>query len=494
LASRRKTTGGASRAAKDRQRVARLMEKNKALRKTVRALMARVERELDEHAGAFSWFQAAARLEDTVRLRTEQYESLNAQLTRELESRREIELALKHAKQLADSGNQAKTRFLAAASHDLRQPLNSALLFLESMDDVQLVAGNRELLQRAKVALASLNNLLGTLLDSARLDLNGIAPRIADFPIDALLGRIGPEFGSVARSAGLEVKFMKCSAWVRTDMHLLETILRNFVSNAIRYTSRGRVLVGCRRRPSGLEISVHDTGIGIESRHLEKIFEEYYQVPMTGRPRDVGIGLGLSIVSRIARLLAVSCSVKSVVGKGSQFSIKVPYGTPQAGATPLDVWSPEASPGGTPRALNVIVIDDHPDVLRGMAAILGKWGHRVLTASTATDAVVQLIAADLQPDLVISDYHLAAGAKGDQAILEVQREFDSHSPALIITSDPDPALRDQLQRRGMTVLAKPLNLGKLRALLNRLPGQPMADNPVSPAATSAPRAPPARDC
>jgi signal transduction histidine kinase len=474
--------------------VARLTEKNKALRKTVRALMTRVERELDEHAGAFSWFQAAARLEDTVRLRTEQYESLNVQLTRELESRREIELALKHAKQLADSGNQAKTRFLAAASHDLRQPLNSALLFLESMDDVQLASGNRELLQRAKVALASLNNLLGTLLDSARLDLNGIAPRIADFPIDALLDRIGPEFGSVARSAGLGVKFMPCSAWVRTDMHLLETILRNFVSNAIRYTPRGRVLVGCRRGPSGLEICVQDTGIGIESKHLEKIFEEYYQVPMTARPREVGIGLGLSIVSRIARLLGVGCSVKSVIGKGSRFAIRVPYGTPRKGAAALDLWSPQANSPGTQRALNVIVIDDHPDVLSGMAAILGKWGHRVLTASTATDAVVQLIAADLQPDLVISDYHLAAGAKGDQAIVEVQREFDSHAPALIITSDPDPVLRDQLQRRGMTVLAKPLNLGKLRALLDRLPGQARAGGALSPAATSVPRAPPARDC
>jgi signal transduction histidine kinase/CheY-like chemotaxis protein len=469
------------------------MEKNKALRKTVRALMARVERELDEHAGAFSWFQAAARLEDTVRLRTEQYESLNAQLTRELESRREIELALKQAKQLADSGNQAKTRFLAAASHDLRQPLNSALLFLESIDEVQLGGGSRELLQRAKVALASLNNLLGTLLDSARLDLNGIAPRIADFPIDALFERIGPEFGSVARSAGLEVKFMPCGAWVRTDLHLLETMLRNFVSNAIRYTPRGRVLVGCRRRPSGLEISVHDTGIGIEGRHLEKIFEEYYQVPMTERPRDAGIGLGLSIVSRIARMLALNCSVDSVVGKGSRFSVKVPYGKARAGATSLDIWSPETSPRGLQRPLNLMVIDDHPDVLRGMAAILGKWGHRVLTASTATDAVVQLIAADLQPDLVISDYHLGAGAKGDQAILEVRREFDSHPPALIITSDPDPALRDQLQRRGMTVLAKPLNLGKLRALLDRLPGEFRAGDPVSPAAISAPRAPPAPD-
>ncbi len=475
MASKRKVSRPASRALRDKQRLERLQEQNRALRKTVRALMARVEREFDEHAGAFSWFQAAARLEDTVRLRTEQFESLNARLKRELESRREIEVALKHAKQLADSGNQAKTRFLAAASHDLRQPLNSALLFLESMDDNRLVATDRELLQRAKVALASLNNLLGTLLDSARLDLNGIAPRLTDFPIAALFDRIGPEFGGVARSAGLELNFVPCSAWVRTDMHLLETVLRNFVSNAIRYTPRGRVLVGCRRRSAGLEICVHDTGIGIEGRYLERIFEEYYQIPTTERHRDAGIGLGLSIVSRIARLLAVECFVQSTVGKGSRFAVKVPYGTPRNDAAPLDIWSPESGARAHRRALNVIVIDDHPDVLRGMAAILGKWGHRVVTALTATDAVVQLIASDLEPDLIVSDYHLAAGAKGDQAILEVQREFDTTPPGLIITSDPDPALRDQLQRRGMTVLAKPLNLGKLRAMLDRLPGRTGAE-------------------
>jgi CheY-like chemotaxis protein len=253
-------------------------------------------------------------------------------------------------------------------------------------------------------------------------------------------------------------------------MHLLETMLRNFVSNAIRYTPRGRVLVGCRRRPGGLEICVHDTGIGIEAPHLERIFEEYYQVPTTERPRDAGIGLGLSIVSRLARLLGVECAVASTAGRGSRFSVKVPYGTARKHTALLDLWSPESSARRQRRSLNVIVIDDHPDVLQGMAAILGKWGHRVVTASTATDAVVQLIASDLEPDLIVSDYHLAAGAKGDQAIQEVQREFDSSPPGLIITSDPDPALRDELQSRGMTVLAKPLNLGKLRAMLDRLPG------------------------
>jgi signal transduction histidine kinase len=452
-------------------RVKRLTADNKALRKTVRALMARVEHAVDEHASAFSWFQAAAQLEDTVRLRTEQYESLNAQLTRELESRREIELALKQAKQLAETANQGKTRFLAAASHDLRQPLNSALLFLESVDEGALPASDRELIQRAKVALASLNNLLGTLLDSARLDSGSISPRLSDFPIAALFDRIGPEFASVARAAGIGLKFIPCRAWVRTDTHLLETVLRNFISNAIRYTPRGRVLVGCRRRAHGLVISVCDTGIGIAAEHLQRIFEEYYQVSTAERPREAGIGLGLSIVSRIAQLLALECSVSSTLGRGSCFSVRVPYGTVSRESAPLDVWSLESAGGGRDRPLNVIVIDDHPEVLRGMAAILTKWGHRPITATTATEAVVQLITADLQPDLVISDYHLAGGAKGDQAIVEVQRELDSMAPALVMTSDPDPALRERLQRRGLTVLAKPVNLGKLRAMLDRLPAR-----------------------
>ena len=431
--------------------------------------MTRVEHVVDEHATAFSWFQAAVKLEDTVRLRTEQYESLNAQLTRELDSRREIELALKAAKQSADIANQGKTRFLAAASHDLRQPLNSALLFLESVEDAQLGQNNRELVQRATVALASLNNLLGTLLDSARLDSGGISPRIDDFPLAALFERIGPEFQSVARAAGIELAFIQSRLWLRTDLHLLETVLRNFISNAIRYTPRGRVLVGCRRRHEAVDICVYDTGIGIEATHLQKVFEEYYQVPMAERPRDAGIGLGLSIVSRIARLLSLDCSVESRLGAGSRFTVRVPNGTPRQDARPLDLWCRDATRVNSRRCLNVIVIDDHPEVLRGMAAILAKWGHRAITASTATDAVVQMITADLQPDLVISDYHLAAGAKGDQAIVEVQREFDSGAPALIMTSDTDPALRERLQARGMTVLAKPINLGKLRAMMDRLP-------------------------
>jgi two-component system, sensor histidine kinase len=252
-------------------RLTRLREENRALRKSVQALMTRVEKSVDAAGSGFSWFHAAATLEETIHQRTEQYEQLNLRLKRELTSRRGIERALKQAKELADRANETKTRFLAAASHDLRQPLSSALLFLESIDESAVTGLNRDYLHKSRVALASLSNLLGTLLDVARLDSGDIEPQYADFPIAALLDRIRPEFEGVARSAGIGLKFVPTSAWVRSDLHLLETVLRNLISNAIRYTPSGRVLVGCRRRRHGLLISVHDTGIGIESKHLEAV-------------------------------------------------------------------------------------------------------------------------------------------------------------------------------------------------------------------------------
>lgn len=454
-----------------RSQIKRLREENTALRKTVRALITRVERAVDDQGSPFSWFQAAAKLEETVRVRTEQYESLNVRLTRELESRREIELALKQAKQQADEANAGKTRFLAAASHDLRQPLNSAVLFLESMDDRGVRPDDLALLQRARVALSSLNNLLGTLLDVARLDSGGMLPQIADFPVAALLDRIGPEFVGVARSAGIDLRFMPCRAWVRTDVHLLETVLRNFVSNAIRYTPTGRVLVGCRRLREGLMIGVYDSGVGIETQHLKAIFEPYYQVPHERRRGNGGIGLGLSIVSRISNLLGLERRVRSVPGKGSLFGVIVPFGQAHGTADAKSVRARGAHVyelETRARPLNIAVIDDSAEHLAGIKLILEKWGHRVVTAGAAVDAVLQLIAADLEPDLIVSDYHLGTQAKGDDAIREVQREFDRESEALVMTSDPDPGLRKRLEARGYTVLAKPLNLAKLRAMIARV--------------------------
>jgi len=445
--------------------VARLRAENRALKKSVKALMVRVEKSVDEQGSAFSWFQAAASLEEAIRQRTEQYEQLNLRLKRELESRREIELALKQAKELADRANETKTRFLAAASHDLRQPLSSALLFLESISESALAGLDLDYLHKARVALASLSNLLDTLLDVARLDSGGIEPQYADFPVSAVLDRIVPEFGSVARSAGLQLDYVSSSAWVRTDMHLLETVLRNLISNAIRYTLRGRVLVGCRRRTDGLLISVHDTGIGIEREHMEAIFTAYYQVPAGGRARTTGIGLGLSIVERISTLLSLRREVHSIPGRGSLFAVVVPYGRPRGRSRSRGTSAGGAAPS---LSLAIAVIDDDPGVRLALAATLVKWGHRPIAAATATEAVVQFIGADLTPDFIISDYHLAGSIKGDAAVEEVRREFDRAPAAAIMTSDPDPQLHAAVRDKGFALLAKPLNLAELRALLERI--------------------------
>jgi len=283
-----------------------------------------------------------------------------------------------------------------------------------------------------------------------------------------VLDRTVNEIGSVARSAGLELDFVSCSAWVRSDMHLLETVLRNLISNAIRYTQRGRVLVGCRRRRDGLLISVHDTGIGIEREHLEAIFTAYYQVRAGGRARTTGIGLGLSIVERISSLLSLNREVRSVPGRGSMFAVVVPYGRPRGRTRPR-----AAAAGGAIRmpSLAIAVIDDDPGVRLALAATLAKWGHRPIAAATATEAVVQFIGVDLSPDFIISDYHLAGSGKGDAAIEEVRREFDRAPPAAIMTSDPDPRLHAAARDKGFTLLAKPLNLAELRALLERIAGQ-----------------------
>ena len=446
---------------------ARLRAENRALKKSVEALMARVEKAVDEQGSQFSWFQAAASLEETIRQRTEQYEQLNVRLQEELESRREIELALKQAKELADRANETKTRFLAAASHDLRQPLSSAMLFLESIQEVAIAGQNHDYLQKARVALASLSNLLDTLLDVARLDSGAIEPHYSVFPVHALLDRLVSEFSSVARAAGLELRYVPSKAWVRCDQHLLETVLRNLISNAIRYTPQGRILVGCRRSHEGLRISVYDTGIGIEREHLEAIFSAYYQVPAGRRARSRGIGLGLSIVERITALLSLRRLVRSIPGRGSTFAVQVPYGERRGAPAMSLVGSSEtASP-----ALAIAVIDDDPGVRQGLAATLIKWGHRPIAAATATEAVVQLIGADLSPDFIISDYHLAGGIKGDAAIEEVRREFDRTPAAAIMTSDPDPQLRAHARAKGLALLQKPLSLPALRTLLERAAGR-----------------------
>ena len=311
----------------------------------------------------------------------------------ELESRREIELALKQAKEFADRANESKTRFLAAASHDLRQPLSSALLFLESISDTSLEGLDLDYLHKARVALASLSNLLDTLLDVARLDSGAIEPQNADFPVSAVLDRIVPEFASVARSAGLDLNFVSSSAWIRTDMHLLETVLRNLISNAIRYTPRGRLLIGpatARRLADFHSRHRHGNCAGTPGAHLHGL------LPGPCRTAQPHHRNRARPVDRRTDLDAPGAAARGALHAGSGLHV-CRAGSLRAGRRQTAARSGDAGTAVPPHSLAIAVIDDDPGIRLGLAATLTKWGYRPIAAATATEAVVQFIGPICRP-------------------------------------------------------------------------------------------------
>lgn len=450
-------------------RIAELEHDNAKLNKMVQVLMERVERNVDQQGDAFTLFQTAITLEETVRERTRALKVLNDRLRRELQERERIEAALTVAKRQAEEANASKTKFLAAASHDLRQPLNAARLFVATLGEKELDGEGAKLVGRTTTALDALDELLSVLLDISQFDAGGIKPVISDFRLAGMLSRIIPEYATLGQKKGLEVRLVSTGAVLQTDSRLLETMLRNLLSNAIRYTEAGKVLVGCRRTRHGTRIEVWDTGIGIEAQHLETIFEEFTQVhktPMGGR----GIGLGLSIVQRVGKLLDLRIAVRSTPGAGSMFSIEIPSG--QAGNVveekPVDQL--HRSPAPLTGHL-VAVIDNDREVLDAMAGLLQSWGARVVVAASPGEALVDIIGQDQRPDLIIADYHLDGDLKGPDAIGEINAEFEGAIPALIVSSDRSAHLRESLQKLGLSLLHKPIQPARLRAALLHVLGQ-----------------------
>lgn len=440
-----------------------LTAENARLRKTVDALMKRVERDIDQQADAFTLFQTAAKLEEAIKVRTKELETVNRRLTHELGVRQQIEEALRLAKEQAEAADKLKTRFLAAASHDLRQPLNSALLFLEAIEGSGLPAKELGFLNKTKVALGSLNSLFGTLLDVTKLDSGMIDPHINHFAIADVLDPLASEYAELSSNSSVSFRYVRSSAVVRSDQHLLETVMRNLVTNAIRYTPAGKVLIGCRRLHQKVRICVHDTGVGIPATELKRIFEAYYQSANPRVTQAAGMGLGLSIVDRIATLLSLQLHVISAPGKGSLFAVDVPLGDAVKLAEPRDAT---AFPDNLPDRI-MVVIDDNSDVLISMKANIERWGCRSVFAQDASQALVELISADLEPDIIVSDYHLAHGENGIDAIEQIRQEFSNHIFGVLMTSDPNPGIREMSQRHGYGFITKPLNLAKLRALISQ---------------------------
>jgi Na+/proline symporter/signal transduction histidine kinase/ActR/RegA family two-component response regulator len=388
-------------------------------------------------------------LERRVRERTEELTRLNTELGR--------------AKAEAEQANISKTRFLAAASHDILQPLNAARLYVTSLVERQGSGEDAQLVGNIDASLDAVEEIFGALLDISRLDTGAMKPEIVGFRIDELLRQLEVEFTPLAQEKGLKLEFVPCSLAVQSDRRLLRRLLQNLVSNAIKYTPKGRVLVGCRRRRGRLRIEVHDTGLGIPISKKRTIFQEFRRLDQGARVAR-GLGLGLSIVERIARVLNHKITVNSALGRGSQFSVEVPL----AAAIPASPH--QRLPRDVDRAqlagITVLCIDNDLAILDGMETLLGGWGCRVFKAPDLEDATRVIAQAKASPDGLLVDYHLDEG-NGIAAITELRRRFGADLTAILITADRSPHVREEARRNNIQLLNKPVRPAALRALLTQ---------------------------
>ena len=391
--------------------------------------------------------EAAEALERRVRERTQELTHLNAELAR--------------AKADAEDANISKTRFIAAASHDILQPLNAARLYVTSLVERQGAGEDARLVGNIDASLDAVEEILGALLDISRLDTGAMKPEISSFRIDDVFRQLKVEFAPIARERGLELAFVPCSATVRSDRRLLRRLLQNLVSNAIKYTPQGRVLVGCRRRGDRLRIDVYDTGLGIPDTQTRNIFREFHRLD-EGAKIARGLGLGLSIVERITRVLDHPLDLRSASGEGSRFSVLVPA----SAAAPKVPAHPEMPPIDPVRldGVAVLCIDNDPQILDGMETLLGFWGCRVLKAVDLASAQAAIRRTDIDLSGALVDYHLGE-ENGLDLIAALRRELRADFPAILITADRTRRVRDEARLREVPVLNKPVKPAALRALL-----------------------------
>jgi len=362
--------------------------------------------------------------------------------------------------------NMAKSKFLAAASHDLRQPLHALSLFSEVLDRQATDRNIRELAGNIRSSVGALERLFAALLDISRLDAGVLSPEIGVFPVQEVINRVINDCLPDAQEKQLELRSEPCNATIESDPVLLERIVRNLVSNAIRYTESGSVTLRGEQVAGGLQLSVEDTGIGIAPDQQENIFEEFTQLGNPERDRNKGLGLGLSIVQRIARLLDHPLSLQSQPGQGTTFTLQLPPGEPasqhnsEAQQNPCRV--------DTQLQLTVLVVDDDPEVRTGMRLLLESWGCTVTCAATAEEAV-QIAANNTAFAALVMDIRLPGNVRGTRLVGKLRELQGRDVPALLVTGDTEPARLQEAQEYGLALLHKPVQPARLRAWLQKLP-------------------------
>ncbi len=378
--------------------------------------------------------------------------------------------AQRMAKQQAESAHMSKTRFFAAASHDLLQPLNAARLFVSALESQARAHPElQELATRIDASMRAAEEMLDDLLDIARLDSGALKPDVTTFPIIDLLEELRRQYAPLAQARNLRLSIVGCREVVRSDRVLLRRILQNYVSNALRYTKRGTVLIGCRRRGDKLEVAVYDTGPGIAEHNRQEMYAEFNRLERDSPWGEKGLGLGLSICDRLGQLLAHPLTFTSHPGRGSIFGVRVPRDARPRRLRRIEASSPVADPIGL-RGLRVLCVDNDRSILDGMEALLSQWGVHVMKATCSTEA--QQCCAQQAVDAVLADYHLGDGVDGIELLQRLQATRLRPAASALISADHDAGLALIARTAGYPLLYKPLRPAALRALLSAFRGRP----------------------
>ena len=374
--------------------------------------------------------------------------------------------ALQAAKERAEDASRNKTQFLAAASHDLRQPLQALGLLVHSLKSQTHESTARATVDHIEIAQQGLENVVEGLLDISRLDAGTVQPRPQPFPINRVLNTIAQTFAAPAAEQGLSLRVVPSGAWVHSDPLLLERIVANFVANAVRYTASGGIVIGCRRHGDRIAIEVWDSGTGIPQAKHAEIFREFVQLGNPNRTRDKGLGLGLAIVQRLARLLDHPIGLRSRLQTGSVFWVEMPRAAPKMTITPARVETASGDLAG----LTLLVIDDDLEVLGALERFLTGERAIVITAASASEARARLARASERPDLVITDFRLGQASTGLEAIDELQLTH-ANIPCIVVTGESDPEVLRAIAASGLAAAAKPIRPDVLKLMIQRLVGK-----------------------
>ena len=382
-------------------------------------------------------------------------------MIQDMTAKKRAEDSLAKAKDQAEKTSASKSRYLATASHDLRQPMQALAMFVEVLAGRQHDQGSREIIDKIQASSKALESLLNSLLDISKLEADLVVPAVRRFTAGELTSRLAEEIEPRAQGRGLKLAHVPSSLQVMSDPGLLDRVLRNLLINAVDNTEKGKILFGCRRFGKEVRFEVWDTGCGIPEDQKALIFDEFYQGDARDGTRANGLGLGLAIVDRLIELLGHRVTVDSIPGKGSRFTVHVPVADADAVPdTPEQAHIADDASGGL-----VVGIEDDPTVREALSLLLKSWGFDAVMAATQNEAMLRLSAENRSPDLVIADFQLSRGNKGSNAIEAIRRRWGRSIPGLLLTGDTNPKNLEEATASGFKVVHKPIHPEKLKAVV-----------------------------